>query len=192
MHGCKTYLGIEIANIPKIGPNKDQQQSLLHLKKSLQFDQPSYSTKVISWNSSTDCCSWLGVTCTGNGNVFGLDLSLESISGPIPGSFASFSNLRELDLSSNNISGPIPGILCQLFKLEGVGLEWEQHLRSNSRILCQLFKLEGVGLEWEQHIWSGSRILCQFFKVNFLESQWLSVEWNISQRDLSGTYSTDY
>ncbi|KAI5325947.1 hypothetical protein L3X38_035021 [Prunus dulcis] len=43
---------------------KDQQLSLLHLKKSLIFNEDSYysyPTKVISWNSSTDCCSWPGM-----------------------------------------------------------------------------------------------------------------------------------
>ncbi|KAI5325937.1 hypothetical protein L3X38_035011 [Prunus dulcis] len=101
---------------------KDQQQSLLHLKKSLQFDQSSCRTPLISWNSSTDCCSWVGVTCTSNGHVVGLDLSSETISGPIPGSFANFSNLRELDLSSTKISGPVPGFFANFSKLISLNL----------------------------------------------------------------------
>ncbi|KAI5325938.1 hypothetical protein L3X38_035012 [Prunus dulcis] len=98
---------------------KDQQQSLLHLKKSLQFDQPS---PLISWNSSTDCCSWVGVTCTSNGHVVGLNLSSETISGPIPGFFAKFSNLRELYLSSTNISGPVPGFFAKFSNLRELDL----------------------------------------------------------------------
>ncbi|XP_021828964.1 receptor-like protein 12 [Prunus avium] len=119
---------------------KDQQQSLLHLKKSLQFDPPSWRTPlIISWNSSTDCCSWGGVTCTSNGHVVGLDLSFEgsfanfstprvldlssnNISGPIPGSFANFPNLRELDLSGNPISDPIPGFFANFSKLTSLSL----------------------------------------------------------------------
>ncbi|PQM43129.1 putative LRR receptor-like serine/threonine-protein kinase [Prunus yedoensis var. nudiflora] len=98
---------------------KDQQQSLLHLKKSLQFDQPS---PLISWNSSTDCCSWVGVTCTSNGHVVGLDLSNKTISGPIPGSFANFSNLRVLNLSSNTISGTVPGFFANFSNLRELDL----------------------------------------------------------------------
>ncbi|ONH90444.1 hypothetical protein PRUPE_8G054400 [Prunus persica] len=99
---------------------KNQQQSLLYLKKSLQFDLPS---RLMSWNSSTDCCSWGGVTCTSNGHVVGLDLSLETISGPIPGSFTNFPNLRELDLSSNYISY-IPGSFANLSNLRVLDLSW--------------------------------------------------------------------
>ncbi|ONI03771.1 hypothetical protein PRUPE_6G281000 [Prunus persica] len=101
---------------------KDQQQSLLHLKKSLQFDQSSCRTPLISWNSSTDCCSWVGVTCTSNGHVVGLDLSRETISGPISGSFANFSNLRVLNLSSNTISGTVPGFFVKFSKLTSLNL----------------------------------------------------------------------
>ncbi|CAB4315229.1 unnamed protein product [Prunus armeniaca] len=101
---------------------KDQQQSLLHLKKSLQFDQPSRQTPLISWNSSTDCCSWVGVTCTSDGHVVGLDLSNKTISGPILGSFANFSNLRVLNLSSNTISGTVPGFFANFSKLTSLNL----------------------------------------------------------------------
>ncbi|XP_016648368.1 PREDICTED: probable LRR receptor-like serine/threonine-protein kinase At4g36180 [Prunus mume] len=101
---------------------KDQQQSLLHLKKSLQFDQPSRQTPLISWNSSTDCCSWVGVTCTSDGHVVGLDLSNKTISGPIVGSFANFSNLRVLNLSSNTISGTVPGFFANFSKLTSLNL----------------------------------------------------------------------
>ncbi|PQM33755.1 putative LRR receptor-like serine/threonine-protein kinase [Prunus yedoensis var. nudiflora] len=105
---------------------KDQQQSLLHLKKSLQFDQPSYSTKVISWNSSTDCCSWVGVNCTSNGHVVGLDLSCETISGGIDNASSLFhlQHLQSLNLACNDFdSGTgIPSAIGKLVNLRYLNL----------------------------------------------------------------------
>ena len=53
----------------------DQRSYLLELKNSLEFDS-GYSTKLVSWNESADCCSWEGVTCS-EGRVVGLNLDNE-------------------------------------------------------------------------------------------------------------------
>ncbi|ONI03890.1 hypothetical protein PRUPE_6G288800, partial [Prunus persica] len=80
-----------------------QKSSLLQLKKSLIFDS-SASSKLISWNSSTDCCSWVGVTCT-SGRVVGLDISSESVSGGIDNSSSLFDlqHLQSLNLAYNGL-----------------------------------------------------------------------------------------
>ncbi|XP_047331847.1 receptor-like protein Cf-9 [Impatiens glandulifera] len=46
------------------------------------YDVPSYP-KTVSWNeSSTNCCSWDGVTCDDlTGDVIGIDLSCSQLSG---------------------------------------------------------------------------------------------------------------
>ncbi|VVA14292.1 PREDICTED: receptor [Prunus dulcis] len=130
---------------------KDQQQSLLHLKKSLQFDQPSCRTPLISWNSSTDCCSWVGVTCTSNGHVTGLDRSRKTISGPILGSFANFSNLRLLDLRGNSISSPISGFFANFSNLRLLDLS-ENNIRGKIH-------------HW---IWSSNRLYTLNLSSNYL------------------------
>ncbi|KAL6139236.1 hypothetical protein ACLB2K_064513 [Fragaria x ananassa] len=122
----------------------DQQQSLLHFKSDLLFNA-SLSTKLITWNSSTDCCSWVGVTCSTNGSVLGLDISTESISGgfdnssrifhlqnleslnladnhlgdgsSIPSAFGKLMNLRYLNLSENYYSGKIPIEISRLTRM---------------------------------------------------------------------------
>ncbi|KAL6138228.1 hypothetical protein ACLB2K_063511 [Fragaria x ananassa] len=92
--------------IPTVRSNciESQKQSLLHFKESLVFD--SSSSKLITWNSSTDCCSWLGVTCSSNGRVVGLDLSSESISCSIDNSSSLFQleHLQSLNLANNSFN----------------------------------------------------------------------------------------
>ncbi|XP_061999293.1 receptor-like protein 7 [Rosa rugosa] len=127
---------------------KDQQQLLLQFNKSLVFfDSFHLSTKLISWNASTDCCSWVGVTCSRNGRVLGLDVSSEhifdgidnssslfhlhylqslnladnqlgSIFESIPSAIGNLLNLRYLNLSLNYYSGQIPIEISRLRRLE--------------------------------------------------------------------------
>ncbi|KAI3758539.1 hypothetical protein L6452_06106 [Arctium lappa] len=61
-----------------------KQSILIQLKNKLQFNS-SVSTKLVSWNPNvtTDCCKWKGVNCSSRGQVVGLDLSKETISGGI-------------------------------------------------------------------------------------------------------------
>ncbi|BFG35460.1 hypothetical protein CerSpe_217340 [Prunus speciosa] len=108
---------------------KDQQLSLLHLKKSLIFNSyDSYPTKVISWNSSTDCCSWLGVACSTDGRVVRLDLSGESISGGIDNSSTLFNlqHLQSLNLANNKFGygSHIPSAIGKLTNLRYLNLSY--------------------------------------------------------------------
>ncbi|PWA34996.1 receptor like protein 7 [Artemisia annua] len=79
------------------------------LKNELQFDS-SLSTKLVTWNpNATDCCSWGGVTCSIKGQVIGLDLSYEMISGTFPKKVFQLESLQILDLSLNtNLYGSLP------------------------------------------------------------------------------------
>ncbi|KAM5559167.1 receptor-like protein 7 [Rosa sericea] len=101
-----------------------QKQSLLHFKQSLEFDS-SESSKLITWNSSTECCSWLGVTCSPNGSVVGLDISSESISCRIGNSSSLFQlqHLQSLNLADNNFkSSSIPSAIGKLANLRYLNL----------------------------------------------------------------------
>ncbi|MBA0601455.1 hypothetical protein Gorai_004630 [Gossypium raimondii] len=118
----------------------DQQELLLGLKNSLNS---SSSEKLLKWNQSTDCCSWDGITCNADGQVIGLDLSKELISGAIdksnslfrlrhlqrlnlaynsfkskfPSGFENLANLRYLNLSNAGFTGQIPVEISYMTKL---------------------------------------------------------------------------
>ncbi|XP_060195964.1 receptor-like protein Cf-9 homolog isoform X2 [Lycium barbarum] len=112
--------------------------------KQNQWIYDSYP-KTLSWNKSTDCCSWDGVYCeesTGQvielnlcgsqlqgkfdsnsslfqlSNLKRLDLSFNDFSGSlISPKFGEFSSLTYLDLSNSDFSGLIPSEISHLSKL---------------------------------------------------------------------------
>ncbi|XP_050368277.1 receptor-like protein 33 [Argentina anserina] len=106
---------------------ESQKQSLLNFKKSLVFDSSSSSSKLITWNSSTECCSWLGVTCSTDGSVVGLDISSESITCNIDDSSSLFQlqHLQSLNLAYNDFNGSsIPSAIGKLANLRYLNLTY--------------------------------------------------------------------
>ncbi|MFQ6621176.1 hypothetical protein Gotur_002342, partial [Gossypium turneri] len=76
--------------------------------------------KTKSWNESTNCCTWEGVTCNKvTGQVISLDLSCSMLAGSLSPNTSLFrlQGLKRLDLSFNNFSGSIPSGFSQLVSL---------------------------------------------------------------------------
>ncbi|XP_019151885.1 PREDICTED: receptor like protein 30-like [Ipomoea nil] len=107
----------------------DERLALLHFKQSFKIDtnpidycvqssiqQNSYESvqnsypKTTSWNSSTDCCLWDGVTCDeSTGQVIELDLSCSRLRGTIDSNSSLFhlSHLQKLNLAGNQFYGSL-------------------------------------------------------------------------------------
>ncbi|EYU26682.1 hypothetical protein MIMGU_mgv1a000464mg [Erythranthe guttata] len=104
----------------------DQRSLLLQLRNDLVFN-PAFSTKLVQWNQSVDCCKWNGVLCDTNsgGRVISLELDNESISGGIHNSTALFGlrYLEKLNLAFNSFASiPIPKGLQNLTNLAYLNL----------------------------------------------------------------------
>lgn len=74
----------------------------------------------LNWNNNSGWlgdtgseCSWYGVVCSG-GQVVGLDLSNNQLSGTISSKLVELTNLAELILSNNKLNGSIPAWLLDL------------------------------------------------------------------------------
>ena len=86
------------------------------------------STGGASWTDKTNWLSttepigeWSGVEADSNGNVTRLELPGNNLSGTLPGSLGSLTNLTTLDLSDNSLSGMIPD-LSALTQLQNLNL----------------------------------------------------------------------
>ncbi|XP_028957106.1 receptor-like protein 11 [Malus domestica] len=138
-----------------------QQLLLLNFKKTFTFpDFSPTASKFISWNSSTDCCSWMGVTCSTNGHVVGLDISNQSISGGIDNSSSLFDlqQLQSLNLANNIFSygSRIPSAIGKLTNsrpFESPNLSMVFHnLTDLTEIYLDGVNISAQGNEWCQAI----------------------------------------
>ena len=103
---------------------EDQMSLLLQLKNTLKFNAAA-SSNLVSWNPSTDCCSWRGLTWDATGHVVALDLSSQSISGGFSSSSSIFSlqHLQSLNLANNTFySSQIPSGFHKLVNLTYLNL----------------------------------------------------------------------
>ncbi|XP_065625774.1 receptor-like protein 7 [Quercus suber] len=105
---CSIFLTFSI-NVVSGQCLDDQKSLLLQFKNSLKFNT-TFSTKLVHWNVSRDCCSWEGVTCSNEsfskGHVIGLNLTDESIYVGLDYSSSLFSlqHLQDLSLAYNNFN----------------------------------------------------------------------------------------
>ncbi|OIV92823.1 hypothetical protein TanjilG_00957 [Lupinus angustifolius] len=94
-------------------------RALLSLKSSFIDNTPSLLS---SWNTTTDHCSFSGVTCDNRRHVISINLTGFSISGTLSGDFAHLPFLSNISLADNKLSGPIPPQLSSLFGLRFLNL----------------------------------------------------------------------
>ncbi|WMV06787.1 hypothetical protein MTR67_000172 [Solanum verrucosum] len=117
-----TFLGqlVFSLSLPHLCP-EDQALALLQFKNMFpinpnasdycfEFTEFHSYPKTLTWNRSTDCCSWDGVHCDKmTGQVIELNLTCSGLQGKFHSNCSLFqlSNLKSLDLSYNNFSGSL-------------------------------------------------------------------------------------
>ena len=63
-------------------------------------------------------CLWYGIFCNQAGNVSYLDLSNNSLSGPLPAELGNLTSLEDLILDYNQLTGPIPPEIGNMTNLQ--------------------------------------------------------------------------
>ncbi|MED6218221.1 hypothetical protein PIB30_024860 [Stylosanthes scabra] len=124
-----------------------QRLLLLQLKKSLTFN-PLESKKLVHWNKGgDDCCQWNGVTCN-RGQVIGLDLSEELVTGRLHNSSSLFNlqHLQNLSLAHNEFSSSIPSTFGKLKNLRCLNLSHAGFVGQIPIEISQLKKLVALDL----------------------------------------------
>ncbi|KAL6902134.1 hypothetical protein ACP4OV_005010 [Aristida adscensionis] len=61
-----------------------------------------------SWQNSTDCCTWEGITCNANKEVTEVSLASRGLEGHISSSLGNLKGMTRLNLSINYLSGGLP------------------------------------------------------------------------------------
>ncbi|KAH1120795.1 hypothetical protein J1N35_003955 [Gossypium stocksii] len=110
----------------------NDKSALLQFKNTMSIDDSfsdiNYYPKTNSWNESTDCCSWEGVSCDkATGQVIGLDLSCSLLVGSLHPNTTLFhlQGLKRLNLAHNNFNdSSIPFGLSQLVSLKDLNLSF--------------------------------------------------------------------
>lgn len=105
----------------------DQRDALLEFKHECLVNK-SYSTPLLSsWNKSSDCCSWEGVTCHDkSGKVISLDLKFTPLNNSLKPNSGLFKlqHLSSLTLQNCGLYGEIPSSLRNLSRLTNLDLSY--------------------------------------------------------------------
>ena len=67
-----------------------------------------------SWLSSSDHCSWSGVTCNAEQKVTSLDFEDLGLTGAYPSTLNNLSDLTTLTTEGNNLTGAISSDICSI------------------------------------------------------------------------------
>ncbi|XP_047260656.1 receptor-like protein Cf-9, partial [Capsicum annuum] len=141
------------SSLPHLCP-KHQALALLQFRQMFTINPNAsghyYNPKTLSWNESTDCCSWDGVHCEEmTGQVIELDLTCSELQGKFHPNSSLFqlSSLKRLDLSRNDFSGAqIASTVCNLKKLRVLDFG-SNHLNGTiPHFLGEMSGLEVLGL----------------------------------------------
>ncbi|CAN4111184.1 unnamed protein product [Withania somnifera] len=139
---CSKMSDVVAANSSKC--LKDQKMLLLQLRNNLTYDS-EISTKLVKWNQRIDCCLWQGVTCNGEGQVIGLDLSSESFAGSI-NPLANLKYLSVIRLDGNNLSAPIPDFFADFPNLTVLSLSYCNLIGEAPQKVFQVSTLQTIDL----------------------------------------------
>ena len=103
-----------------------------------------------NWNSSAPLDQWYGVFTNANGRVTQLVLYGNGLTGSIPSSLGSLTNLLGLSLSNNDLTGSIPSSLGSLTNLLYLDIAATQLTGSIPSSLGSLTNLEDLDLHFNQ------------------------------------------
>lgn len=98
-------------------PDADEYQALVDLYNATDGANWTDNTNWLNGTTNADFGTWYGITVV-NGDVIGINLSLNNLVGTLPSGLMNLEQLITLDLSQNSISGSIPSQIGGIPNLE--------------------------------------------------------------------------
>ncbi|XP_042505341.1 receptor protein kinase TMK1-like isoform X2 [Macadamia integrifolia] len=103
--------GVNSFCLPTPGAACDSRVNVL-LSIAKDMDNPMKFAK--NWTGNDPCASWMGITCSINGNISVLNFQKMGLTGTISPDFSKFQSLQKLILADNKLTGTIPEELTTL------------------------------------------------------------------------------
>eukprot|EP00768_Dysnectes_brevis_P001797 gnl/Dysnectes_brevis/1510_a1711_2081.p1 GENE.gnl/Dysnectes_brevis/1510_a1711_2081~~gnl/Dysnectes_brevis/1510_a1711_2081.p1 ORF type:complete len:243 (+),score=112.70 gnl/Dysnectes_brevis/1510_a1711_2081:757-1485(+) len=76
-----------------------------------------------NWLSDMSICTWAGITCNGNDDVVGIDLSGYGLTGQLPDEIGCFHFLMSLLLNDNLMTSTIPEDICMNMHIKYIQMD---------------------------------------------------------------------
>ena len=103
-----------------------------------------------NWLTKAPVSTWLGIHLDSSDRVDSIGLSNVGLSGNIPFSIGTLTNLKYLALDGNSLTGTIPTSFVNLTELEGLGLDFNQLSGTIPAYLGNFINLQSLVLEYNQ------------------------------------------
>ena len=136
-------------------------------------------TDSTNWKTDAPLGDWFGVTTDADGRGTVLSLGGNGLTGPIPASLGSLTNLRHLDLSWNDLGGSIPGELGRLASLEDLYLHVNGLTGPIPASLGSLANLRSLYVTWND---LSGLVPAALGRLENLEALDFSYNWGLSGR----------
>lgn len=127
-----------------------------------------------NWLMTNDVCTWYGISCDSNDEVYQINLSDNGLVGTIPTSIGDLTSLERVDLQINSISGIIPTEIGDLPDMELLNLQYNSfrnNIDSTTGVITDSFcDIDIIAVDCEDPVFVSCPIACNCICGNIIPS----------------------